>query len=343
MSLLHFRKFSMRDFIAEIGVNHENSMDRAFQMIEECAALGIGTVKFQSYKSEKLAAENSPSYWDTTKEKTTSQRVLFSKYDQFKEEQYSAIAKHCEKHDIEFLTTPFDTDYVTSINGLVERFKIASVDLTNNILLKAVAATGKPIVMSTGASTLIEIREATKYLETCGATSVTLLHCITKYPTPVADAGLEFIEELREEFAGISIGYSDHTVPEESQSVLLAAIAAGASVIEKHYTFDKTLPGNDHYHAFDYEDAKRFKENLENIKAGIPFKGLEGQENAITYARRGMYSVTDLSSGHILSEEDVIPLRPQLEFIPANQIHQYFGKPLKRAISGGEGLSIDDF
>ena len=224
--------FSPKNFIAEIGVNHENDINLAKQMILECSQVGIGCVKFQSYKSSKLAAPYSPSYWDTDKEATTSQSELFSKYDSFGEAEYHELHAYCNELGIEFLSTPFDVDYVKSLSKYVDRYKIASVDLTNYILLEAVAKEGKPVILSTGASTIDEIDHAVDFLSDAGVSDLTLLHCIINYPTNFEHAGLGNISLLKNRFPNLKIGYSDHTIQKDSHLILPLAVSLGAEVIE---------------------------------------------------------------------------------------------------------------
>src|SRR3569833_1870332 len=143
--------------IAEIGVNHEGSMDLAKRQIEECKEGGVDAAKYQTYKAGQLASKHSPAYWDTSKEKTESQFKLFQKYDQFGPDEYAALAEHCDKVGIDFMSTPFDAGAVELLAPMVPLFKIASADLTNLPLLRHVAGKGKPVIQSTGASTLGEI------------------------------------------------------------------------------------------------------------------------------------------------------------------------------------------
>jgi N-acetylneuraminate synthase len=344
MNALHnFLNFNKSNFIAEIGVNHENDIDKAKLMIDECSDLGIGSVKFQSYTANKLAAQDSPSYWDTTKEPTTSQVELFSKYDKFGIEEFTELSSYCFKKGIEFMTTPFDVDYVASIDPLVNRFKVASVDLTNHILLEEIAKTKKPVIMSTGASNLDEIHSSVDLLFKHGSKNVTLLHCVIMYPTPVHEASINKINTLKQTFPDLTIGYSDHTIPEVSQSILLAAIGMGAEVIEKHYTFNKSLQGNDHYHAFDKEDLNTFIKNIENIRISSLERKLEEQNKALKFARRGIYLTRTLNQGDIFTENDIIPLRPKLDFIGADEVKSFYGKKLKKTVLKDQGIKPEDF
>jgi N-acetylneuraminate synthase len=336
------RSFSLNNFIAEIGVNHENDMSLAKQMIFECSQSGIGCVKFQSYKSSNLAAPISPAYWDTSKETTTSQSELFSKYDCFEEAEYHELHAYCKKLGIEFMSTPFDVDYVKTLSKYLDRYKIASVDLTNYILLEAVAKEGKPVILSTGASTTDEINETVNFLSDAGISDITLLHCVINYPTDFENAGLGNIILLKNKFPNLKIGYSDHTIPKDSHTILPLAISIGAEVIEKHYTHNKNLPGNDHYHAFDKDDLDFFVKNIVSINKALKYADIEIQRKAISFARRGLYTTKKLYAGDVITKNDLCPLRPQLDFISPKNYQDVIGKKLINDIDKLTGISYSD-
>ena len=154
--------------IAEIGVNHEGNINKAKQLISLAKEGGADAVKFQTYKADDLASKNSPSYWDLSEEPTTSQHELFSKYDKFNLDDYLVLSEYCESINIEFLSTPFSIDSVKLLKPLVKFFKVASADITNLPLLRIIAKTNKPILLSTGASNLHEIRQAVKVIKEFG-------------------------------------------------------------------------------------------------------------------------------------------------------------------------------
>ncbi len=300
--------------IAEIGVNHEGSMDQAKRLIDQAKQGGADAAKFQSYKAGTLASKHSPSYWDTTKEATLSQYELFKKYDSFSADQYIALAEHCRQTNIDFLSTPFDDDAIEFLDPIVPFFKIASADLTNIPFLRKVAAKGKPIVLSTGASTLGEIDMAVEALTQAGCKDLALLHCILNYPTDNANAHLRMIESLKRAYPGNIIGYSDHTLPDDAMTSLVTAHLLGAVIIEKHFTHDKTLPGNDHYHAMDQHDLARFVALAETIhtllgptahKAPIATETISRKN-----ARRSIVLARDVIAGHQLTAEDLTYKRP---------------------------------
>lgn len=251
--------------IAEIGVNHEGSIEKARELITLAHSGGADAVKFQTYKAETLASRNSPSYWNLSKESTTSQYELFKKYDQFGEKEYESLAEFCQKIGIDFLSTPFDNRAVDFLTPMMPCFKIASADITNFPLIRRIASKSKPVLLSTGASTLAEIDMAVNELKANGCEQLALLHCILNYPTKDEDANLDMILGLQRAYPDLLIGYSDHTLPDEVMLTLTAAYLKGAAIIEKHFTYDKSLLGNDHYHAMDILDLKRLRSNIEKL------------------------------------------------------------------------------
>lgn len=298
--------------IAEIGVNHGGSMALAKQLILEAKAGGAHAAKFQSYKAEKIAARTSPAYWDTSKEPTTSQFELFKKYDSFGPEQYQELAAFCREQGIDFLSTPFDLEAVDFLDPLMDVFKIASADITNVPLLRKCAAKGKPLLLSTGASTLPEIEYAVRIARESGAKEVVLLHCVLNYPTPPENAALGMIPVLQKVFPDCLIGYSDHVVPDADISALQAAAMLGACVLEKHFTHDKQLPGNDHYHAMDQHDLGRFMEKMQLLRTmmGTDGKDLSKEEAARKHARRSVVAARNIKAGEVLGEADLVAKRP---------------------------------
>jgi len=300
--------------IAEIGVNHEGSLEQAMKLIDLAKRGGADAAKFQSYKAGTLASKHSPSYWDTSKEETRSQYELFQKYDRFGADEYAALAEHCGKAGIDFLSTPFDDAAVDFLDPHMPFYKIASADLTNIPFLRRIARKGKPVVLSTGASTLGEIDIALTTLARAGCDDVALLHCVLNYPTENANAHLRMIEGLQRAYPGRVIGYSDHTLPDDAMTPLVSAYLLGAAILEKHFTHDKTLPGNDHYHAMDVADLARFVEMAGRVRtllgAGDHKEPVGTEAIARRNARRSIVLRHDLTAGHVLREEDITYKRP---------------------------------
>ncbi|MCL2206520.1 MAG: N-acetylneuraminate synthase family protein [Fibromonadales bacterium] len=311
-------KFSL---IAEIGVNYYDiaeqkriaPIEAAEFMIDTAATAGIHAVKFQTYKADSLAAKKSPAYWDTSEEPTLSQYELFRKFDSFGECEYMRLAEYCIKKNVEFLSTPFDfcsADYLSPIMGA---YKISSSDITNLPFIEHIACKNKPILLSTGASDKTEIDRAVETIRKFNDCPLMLMHCVLEYPTPYANANLRRISALKHEYPNCIIGYSDHTKPDTRYDVLKTAYSLGAIVIEKHFTLDKTLSGNDHYHAMDEADAVNI---LAEIKLTDSFLGNgeltynSSEQSARQFARRSIVSAMAIPVGTVITSEHITFKRP---------------------------------
>ncbi len=331
--------------IAEIGVNHEGSLATAKLLIEAAKRGGADAAKFQTYKAGLIASKFSPSYWDTSKEPTTSQYELFTKYDAFGAAEYKQLADHCKKFEIEFVSTPFDIGAVEMLNPLVSYFKIASADITNPPLLKKVAATGKPIILSTGASNIGEIDTALAILRAAGARQICLMHCILNYPTRDENAHLGMLTDLGNRYPDVLLGYSDHTLPTQEMTSLIAAHLLGAVVLEKHFTLDKTLPGNDHYHAMDESDLARFQVKAKKVHELLgPTRNkapIATEEISRLNARRSIVLTRELKSGHKIVDSDLVAKRPGTGVSPINW-DEVIGKKTIRDLPEDHILTWDD-
>lgn len=305
--------------IAEVGVNHEGDLDLAKRLVAEAAKGGADAVKFQTYKADTIACKASPAYWDTTQEPTQSQHELFRKYDAFWQEEYAALAEVCRQEGVEFLSTPFDFASVDFLDALMPAYKIASADITNKPFIQRIAAKKKPILLSTGASHLYEIEQALAWIRPFG-NPVALLHCVLNYPTPDAGAHLGMITHLAARFPEAVIGYSDHTLPGERMKPLELAHLLGARILEKHFTHDKTLPGNDHYHAMDHRDLAAFRVLVERnltLCGRFAKAPLEAEAPARKHARRSLVTLRALKAGEVVTEEVLCAKRPAHGISPA--------------------------
>ncbi|MDR2488241.1 MAG: N-acetylneuraminate synthase family protein [Desulfovibrio sp.] len=305
--------------IAEAGVNHEGSMEIAKRLIDEACEGGAHAVKFQSYKAATLASKNSPAYWDTSKEPTASQYELFRRHDKFWKTEFEILKRHCDATGIEFMSTPFDVESSAFLNDLMDVVKISSSDITNKPFIRHLCAFGKPIILSTGASYPYEIMEAVSWIEASG-TPLALLHCVLNYPTPDENAGLGMISALRSLFPHLVIGYSDHTLPGDMR-VLETAALLGARILEKHFTHDKSLPGNDHYHAMDKKDLRRFVEAMQLIRSLVgasALTSLPSEEPARRHARRSLVAARRIPAGTIIGKGDLTWKRPAHGISPRN-------------------------
>lgn len=299
--------------VAEAGVNHEGSLARAVEMVDAAAEAGADMIKFQSYKAATLASRDSPAYWDTRKESARSQYELFQRYDALEIADYRKLAGRCEARGILFATTPFDLHLADALDPLLPCHKIASADITNVPLLRRIAAKEKPVLLSTGASTLAEIDTAVRLLEAGGAPALALLHCVLQYPTEPRNANLRALRHLAAAFPDATLGWSDHVPPEDDCLSLLLAWLEGALVLEKHFTLDKTLPGNDHYHAMDPDDLAAFRRRCERVALlrGSGVKDVQACEAAARrHARRSLVAASRIPAGARLREDMLVAKRP---------------------------------
>jgi sialic acid synthase SpsE len=330
--------------IAEIGVNHEGSIDLAKKLIDLAVEGGADSAKFQTYKAEKLAVKNSPAYWDLTKESTTSQYQLFKKYDAFEKDDYIELKAYCDQKGIDFLSTPFDIKSVRFLSELMPFFKIASADITNIPLLREVAKYDKPIVLSTGASTIWEIENAVNELVSNGVKEVGLLHCMLNYPTEYKNASLSMIKTLKRLFPNRVVGYSDHTVPESDMLTVTTAVSFGARIVEKHFTHDKSLPGNDHYHAMDIDDLKVLMNNVSRLKLITKETDQNGRSKELSArlnARRSVVLVKNMSKGDVISSDCLTCKRPAFGISPVFW-DDVIGKTLLRSLNEDHILKWED-
>ena len=304
--------FSLRPYvIAEAGVNHEGDMGTARRLVQEAAEAGANAIKFQTYKAETLASRESPAYWDITKEPTRSQFELFGKYDKFWKKEFEELKRCCEDESIEFLSTPFDIESMKFLDDLMEVFKISSSDITNKPFIELIAACGKPIILSTGAADLPEIHDAVGWIESYDV-PVALLHCVLNYPTDDFCANLGMIRGLKNEFPEHLVGYSDHTMPRNMENLELATLL-GAVILEKHFSHDKTLPGNDHYHAMDKDDLKLLIKKLDHIESVVgtsKVMALSSEASSRKHARRSLVALRDIPMGVEIKKEHLTWKRP---------------------------------
>lgn len=307
--------------IAEIGVNFYDTarimgikpIEAAKLYIDKVAEAGIDCAKFQSYKAGTIVSKNSPAYWDTTKEATKTQYELFLKFDKFGENEYGELAEYAHSKGIDFTSTPFDYASVDYLEKMVDFYKISSSDLSNLPFIRYIGAKGKPVVLSVGAAYLSEVDEGIRALKEVGCQDITILHCVLSYPTDPSNANLRVIETLKRDFPDVKVGFSDHVAPDETMMTLATAYMLGAEVIEKHFTLDKTLPGNDHYHAGEPEDFKKAISNFRWIDTvlGSPEKTvLDCEQIPRREARRSLVLTRNMKAGEVIQEEDLMPKRP---------------------------------
>ncbi|WP_157182539.1 N-acetylneuraminate synthase family protein [Bacillus sp. m3-13] len=329
--------------IAEIGVNYYDiaikmnitPIEAAKLMVKEAKEAGIHAVKFQTYKADTLAAKDSPSYWDTTEESTTSQYELFKKFDSFTYSDYKELFDYCNELNIEFLSTAFDIESADYLYELMDVYKISSSDLNNLPFVEYQAKKGKSILLSVGASNEEEIDRTLKVIREHNNKPIILLHCVLEYPTPFAHANLNRIVTLKNKYPNVIIGYSDHTKPDKDVDVIKTAYNLGAVVVEKHFTLDKSLPGNDHYHAMDQYDASKIINGInfiDSIRGSYDIKFLESEEISRQNARRSLVANEDIEKGTVITREMLTFKRPGIGISPS-EINNVIGKVARNKIS----------
>lgn len=307
--------------IAEIGVNFYDTarvlgispLEAAKMYIKEAAKAGIDCAKFQSYKANTIVSKNSPAYWDTSKEPTKTQFELFKKHDSFGEREYKELCDFTHSLGMDFTSTPFDYASADYLERMVDFYKISSSDLSNLPFVRYIGKKGKPVVISVGASYLSEVDEAVRALKEVGCQDITILHCVLSYPTNPKDANLSIISTLIKDFPDIKVGYSDHVAPDDTMMTLATAYLLGAVVIEKHFTLDKTLPGNDHYHAGNPDDFRKAINNFKWIDTILGSKEktvLECEFVPRREARRSLVLTRNMKKGETIKEQDLMPKRP---------------------------------
>ena len=337
--------------IAEIGVNFYDiaekegmsDMAAAKFMISEAKECGVDAVMFKSYKAEKIASKNSPAYWDLSEEPTASQFELFKKFDKFGVGEYRELAEYCQQLGIKFMSTPFDFESVDYLDEFMDIFKISSSDLTNIPFIKYIASKNKPILLSTGAATINEIKQAVNAIEEVSTVDIAIMHSVLSFPTAYEDANLFMIKDLAENFPNYEIGYSDHTKPDKNMAVLTTAYNYGATILEKHFTLDKTLQGNDHYHAMDPDDVIKFKWNvhfLSKINGMKNKQPLICESSSRRQARRSIVAANDIAKGKTIMSDDLTFKRPGTGIYPS-EIDNVIGKTAKIDISEDTLLDYD--
>jgi len=339
--------FSEPYIIAEIGANHNGDMNLAKKLIDIAKVCGADAVKFQSWKPDSIESEvqyvNNQSYndGDGGKKHFGSLREMVEKY-YLRDEQHYELSSYCKKIGITFCSTPFTTREVDLLVDLnVPFFKIASMDINNFRLLRYVSAFNKPIILSTGMSTLGEIEAAINVVKNSGNNNIALLHCISIYPPLYEDIHLNNITMLQKTF-GIPVGFSDHTI---GTSIPLASVALGSCIIEKHFTLDKHLPGWDHEISADPEELKIICDDSKKIVSSLGgFSRIvsAAEESKKIKFRRSAVSKNKMIVGHIISQEDVDFKRPGTGIQP-EELNYIIGRKVKNTIEAGELLKWEDF
>ena len=296
--------------IAEAGVNHNGSFDLACRMIDAAKKAGVDCIKFQTFNSRNLVTRDARKA--EYQQKTTgdsSQEEMLKKLE-LTHDEFLALKKHCDAIGIRFLSTPFELESIDFLNTIDMPFwKIPSGEITNYPYLLAIAKTGKPVVMSTGMCEMDEIGAAIKVLKENGTKDIKLLHCNTEYPTPFEDVNLRAMRTMRDTF-GLEVGYSDHTPGIE---VPIAAVAMGATIIEKHFTLDRNMEGPDHKASLEPDELAAMVRAIRNVEVALGTGTKEpsdSEKKNIAIARKSLVAAKKIRKGELLTAENLTAKRP---------------------------------
>ena len=299
--------------IAEAGVNHNGSIGNAYRLIDVAVESGANAVKFQTFRAESLVSKSAKKadYQKQTTNELESQFEMIKKLE-LDVDAHKKLIKYCNEKGIMFLSTPFDHDSINLLNELdLKIFKIPSGEITNLPYLRHIGSLAKQVILSTGMSTLKEVGDALTILVDAGTKkeNITVLHANTMYPTPMEDVNLNAMQTMRQEF-NVAVGYSDHTLGIE---VDIAAVTMGASIIEKHFTLDKTMKGPDHKASLDPAELKAMVTSIRNVENalgdGIKLPSRSEQPNMVV-ARKSILASQVIKKGDTLTEENIVIKRP---------------------------------
>ena len=297
--------------IAEAGVNHNGDINNAKKLIDVAARAGADAVKFQTFKAENIVCKNAEKaeYQKNTTGEEENQFSMLKKLE-LTEEMHQELQAYCLEKNIMFLSTPFDLESIDYLDKEgIKIMKIPSGEITNYPYLIKMAKTCKPIIVSTGMAELNEVEEAVTILRDNGAKDITVLHCNTEYPTPYADVNLKAMLTLKDKL-DLKVGYSDHTMGIE---VPIAAVAMGATVIEKHFTLDKNMDGPDHKASLEPEELEAMIRSIRNIENalgdGIKSPSLSEKKN-IDIVRKSIVAKKVILKGEIFTEDNLTVKRP---------------------------------
>jgi N,N'-diacetyllegionaminate synthase len=332
--------------IAEAGVNHNGDLQKALELIDVAAAAQVDYVKFQTFKAETIvnpSAQKADYQIKNMSGESNTQFEMLKKLEMGLD-WYAVLIQRCQEKGVKFLSTGFDTESIDFLDSLeIPFYKIPSGEITNKPYLQHIAQKGKDIILSTGMSTIAEISAALAVIEAEGISSdrITVLHCNTEYPTPMRDVNLLAMNHIAREL-GVKVGYSDHTLGIE---VPIAAVALGACVIEKHFTLDRSLPGPDHAASLEPEELKAMVVAIRNIEQAISGSGIKepsaSEMKNIAVARKSLHTVKELKAGAIVTQEDLIALRPGNGISPM-LVNEVVGKVLIKELPAHYLLKPED-
>lgn len=297
--------------IAEAGVNHNGNVDIAKKLISVAAEAGADAVKFQTFKAENLACKNAKkaSYQLQTTDQNESQFDMLKRLE-LTYDMHLELIEYCAKKKIQFISTPFDIESINLLSELkMSCLKIPSGEINNLPYLRCIGELKKKIILSTGMSSINEIKVALEVLRKAGSTDISILHCNTQYPTPYEDVNLLVIPKMKKEL-GVPVGYSDHTIGIE---VPIAAVALGAEIIEKHFTLDKTMDGPDHKASIEPRELCEMVQSIRNVEQALGIetkKPSNSEQENLLIVRKSIVAKRDINQGEILSNDNLTIKRP---------------------------------
>jgi len=305
--------------IAEAGVNHNGSLDKAFKLIDAAVDAGVDLIKFQTFKAENLvskSAKKADYQVANTKDAASSQFEMLKKLE-LNEDDHHEILNYCKKRNIQFFSTAFDLESLLYLKEIgLKLVKIPSGEITNLPYLRLAAKLFDRAIISTGMATMDEIKAAINVFKNEGKADISVLHCNTEYPTPMEDVNLKAMLTIRDTFE-VNVGYSDHTLGIE---VPVAAVALGACIIEKHFTLDKSLPGPDHAASLDPNELKEMVKAIRNIEKAVSGTGIKepspSELKNIQVARKSIVARTLIEEGEVFDEGNITVKRPGLGLSP---------------------------
>ncbi|GAB6862947.1 N-acetylneuraminate synthase [Haloplanus litoreus] len=324
--------------IAEVGINHNGEMAMARSLIDAAVDAGADAVKFQSFVVEELVTASAPKAEYQEGSTGESQREMLEPYE-LTPEQHRELQSYCSKRDITFLSTPFDSRSLTLLDDLdVPAIKIGSGELTNIPFLREIAETGRSMIVSTGMSTMDEVETAVEAIRDANPhVPLALLHCVSLYPTDIELANLRAMQTMDDRF-DVPIGFSDHTTQIETMGL---AVAMGATVVEKHLTLDRSLPGPDHEASLEPDELDRAVDIVRNAERakGSPEKRPVGDEmDTAAIARKSLHATTDIESGTTLTADHVQITRP-VDGLQPNRYDDVLGRRLAESLALGDPIT----
>ena len=338
------RRISENDpcyIVAEIGVNHNGDVDMAHSMIDAAKQAGADAVKFQTYKTDAIITKNTnKAEYQTKTTGVGSQDEMLRKLE-LPDIAFVELEKHCREVGIDFMSTAFDSESLELVSKLRPVcLKWPSGELTNTPFLREAASYGLPIFLSTGMGTLTEISASLDLLSNCGVDDVVILQCVSNYPAHIEEQNLRVIPHMAAVF-GKPTGFSDHTV---GPYAAIAARALGMSVLEKHFTMDRSMKGPDHSASIEPNDFRHMVSTLREIEKGLGDgvkRRLNSESNISKIARKSLVYVSDLPAGHVLELSDLGAKRPGTGIEP-NRLDLFIGKKLTRAVCQDDRVDYDD-